>query len=65
LTRRVALRSAAIWLDLDGVRVLERRGQRFHAHAVAADRLDERLEIGGRGDHGKRAAAPGGGGGEP
>ena len=40
------------------MRIGERRGERFHAHAVAADLLDQRLEV-GRGRHdGKRAAAP-------
>ena len=42
------------------------KGERFDAHAVAADRLDEGLEVGGRGDDGERGAAPrGGGGGAP
>src|SRR5260370_617927 len=64
--RRAAKRRDLPWLDLDGMRIVKRRGERFDAHAVAADRLDEGLEVGGRGDDGERGAAPpGGGGGAP
>ena len=61
--RRAAERGDLPRLDLDRVRVRERRGESFHAHAVAADLLDQRLEV-GRGRHdGQRAAAPRGSGG--
>jgi len=52
-------------LDLHAVRVVERGRQAHHAHAGAADRLDQRLQIGGGGDDRQGAAAPRGGGGQP
>ena len=61
--RRAAERGDLRRLDLDRVRVRERRGERFDAHAVAADLLDQRLEVGRGGHDGQRAAAPRGSGG--
>ena len=61
--RRAAERGDLPGLDLDRVRVHEWRGERLHAHAVAADFLDEGLQVGGRGGNDKRAAAPRGSGG--
>ena len=50
-------------LHLDGVRILQRRRQALDGHAVAADSLRQRLEIGRRRDDGERSAGPGHGAG--
>jgi len=49
-------------LELDRVRILQRRGQTLDADAVAADDLDQPLEIGRGRDDGEGAAALGAGG---
>ena len=43
-------------LHLDGVRILQRRRQALDGHAVAADGLHQRPEIGRRRDDGERGA---------